>query len=387
MARAWTTAGRTHALPALALLLGCASACAAPGPGRVTPTTGQRYFVAGYHAYWTGASWEAYPWDVLDRLYFFEIEVGADGSLADFHGWPEEWSGLVARARDAGVSLVPTISMHDADAFEELFASPERAARLVSELSAMLSASPELDGIHLDLEVFRPVDIAVRDGYTAFVASLDRALDALSSALSLSVFAMAFDDDDVYNERALAELADYLVVQGYDFHHTTDARAGPLGATEGWGRLSWASVLERFLSLGVPARKLVMAVPFFGYEWPVVGPEPGSATRGDAVIVPLAPADDVVPELPRAFARAAEHGVRRDADSGVPYYAYQDDSGWRQGWFEDAESRGAKYAFVREHGLGGVALFPLAYGDATHWQELRTAFSLPRGGAPPGTPR
>lgn len=377
-----TRAGRV-----LAVLLVCASACATAGPGSMTPTEGNRFFVAGYHAYWTGASWEAYPWEALDRLYFFEIEAGADGSLLDAHGWPGEWSGLLARAREVGVSVVPTISMHDADAFEELFASPERAARLVDEVTAMLAESTDVDGVHLDFEVFRPVDLAVRDGYTAFVARLDRALHALDPALALSAFAMAFDDDDVYNERALAELADYLVVQGYDFHHAADARAGPLGATEGWGRLNWASVLDRFLGFGVPARKIVMAVPLYGYEWPVVGAEPGAETRGEAVLVPLAPAADVVPELPRALARAAEHGLRRDAESGVPFYAYQDASGWRQGWFEDSESLRAKYAFVREHGLGGVALFPLAYGDTGHWEELRAAFSLERGGTPPGTPK
>ena len=55
--------------------------------------------------------------------------------------------------------------------------------------------------------------------------------------------------------------------------------------------------------------------------------------------------------------------------------------GWTysfQGRFEDAESLRATYDFVREHGLGGVALFPLAYGNAPLWDDLRSAFSRPR---------
>ncbi len=64
--------------------------------------------------------------------------------------------------------------------------------------------------------------------------------------------------------------------------------------------------------------------------------------------------------------------------SGTPYYAFQDELGWRQGWFEDAESLRAKYRFVRERGLGGVAIFPLAYGDAALWTDLRAAFVEPR---------
>jgi len=365
-----------------------AAGCASPGPaGPLTPTAGDRFFVSGYHAYWTGASWDAYPWDALDEIYFFEIDVRSDGSLADPHGWPDDWSELRRRARESGVSLVPTISQHDPVAFSELFARPDRVERLVEGIITLLAAADDVGGIQLDFEVFEPVQIGVRDGYTAFVARLARAIDELDRSLSLSVFAMAFDDDDVYNERALAEVADFLVVQGYDLHHLTDERAGPLSATRGWGRLNWESVLERFLDLGVPSRKIVMAVPLYGYEWPVTTPEPGAETRGDGLITALAPAPDVVPEMPRARARAAEHGLRRDPASGVPYYAYQDADGWRQGWFDDAESLRAKYAFVRERGLGGVALFPLGYGDRAVWDDLRSAFSSARGGTPAGRSR
>lgn len=85
-----------------------------------------------------------------------------------------------------------------------------------------------------------------------------------------------------------------------------------------------------------------------------------------------------MPELPRAFEQASRYGVRRDPASGSPYYTFQDSTGWHQRWFEDAESLRAKYKFVRENGLGGVALFPLAYGNEALWADVRAAFSRPR---------
>ena len=360
-----------------ALVLGGATACAGGrGIERVTPTAGERFFVAGYHPYWAGDAWAAYPWDVLDEVYFFEIEAGADGAIRDLHGWPD--MDLVSRAREESVRVVPTVSMHDGTAFASLFADPRASARLVDELTALLASTAGLSGLHLDFEVFEPVTLDVRDGYTAFVARLERRMAEIDPRLSLSVFTLAFDDDDVFNERALAESADFLVVQGYDFHSRTEARAGPLAAIRGWGRLNWGAVVERFLAFGVPARKLVMAVPLYGYQWPAASDTPGADTRGSAVEIPLTAAADVVPELPRALVQAARHGVRRDAESGSPYYAFRDSTGWHQGWFEDAESLRAKFTFVRERGLGGVALFPLAYGDAWLWEELRGAFSRPR---------
>lgn len=379
----WRHYSRVAPYAAIVSATACAASLGGPLPPAISPTDGDVFFIAGYHAYWTGESWRTYPWDALHQIFFFEIEIGPDGSILDGRGWPDAWSALLARAREAGVPVVPTVAMHDGEAFQELFTRPERVARLADALVDLLVATPDLGGLHLDFEVFQPVTLAARDGYTAFVARLGRGIDALDPTLSLSVFAMAFDDDDVYNERALAELADYLVVQGYDFHHTTDARAGPLAALEGWGRLNWADVVDRFLGLGVPARKIVMAVPLYGYEWPVTAAEPGAETRGPGEILPLAPLPGVVPELARAHARAAEHGLRRDPESGSAFYAYRDATGWHQGWFEDAESLRAKYAFVRERGLGGVAMFPLAYGDETLWSDLRSALTPPRGGAAP----
>ncbi|HSG48682.1 MAG TPA: glycosyl hydrolase family 18 protein, partial [Longimicrobiales bacterium] len=125
-------------------------------------------------------------------------------------------------------------------------------------------------------------------------------------------------------------------------------------------------------ALGIPAEKLVMAAPLYGYRWPTVSGEPGAATRGPGVAIPLTAPAEVLPELPRATVEAALHGVRRDPESGVPYYAFQDDRGlWFQGWYDDAESLGEKLRFVRDRGLGGLALFPLVYGAPSVWDVVR----------------
>jgi spore germination protein YaaH len=361
---------------ALSFLLLAAAGCGAARAPIATPLIGDRFFVAGYHPYWAGNAWTSYPFDALTELYFFEVEVARDGSFLDRHGWPGDWRTLVDRARASGVQVTPTISMHSPAAFEEVFTSVAAVDRLVTGIVALLDATPGLTGVHLDLEVFRPVPLAARDGYTAFVAKLANRLRAREPRPVLSVFTLAFDDDDVYNERALSELADYLVVQGYDFHSRADASAGPVAAVTGWGRLNWGSVVDRFVALGVQPRQIVMAVPMYGYQWPTESGEPGAVTRGPGVIAPLTAPPNVLPELPRARAQASVHGARRDTVSGSPFYVYRDAAGgWVQGWYEDAQSLHAKYEFVRQRGLGGIAIFPLAYGDGELWAGLRDAFS------------
>ncbi len=355
----------------VALVTACAPSSA---PTVVTPVNLDRPFVAGYHAYWTGDAWRDYPMDVLDELYFFELELGADGGVMDDHGWPERWASMAQAAADRGVQVVPTVSMHDPLAFETLFTDADRIAVAVERVLELLAAPVELAGIHLDVEVFQPVSVEARDGYTAFVGALARTLRQEYPGRSLSVFVLAFDDDDVYNEPALGQLADFIVVQGYDYHSMGSTRAGPVAALRGWGRLNWETVIERFDAFGIPRDKIVMSVPLYGYEWPVGSGAAVAETRGPGLTVPYQAPADLFPDRPRTREQGERHGARRDVPSGAPYYSYQVDGEWYQGWAEDARSLALKYAFAREHGLGGVALFPLAYGDAEIWQGLRRAF-------------
>jgi spore germination protein YaaH len=269
------------------------------------------------------------------------------------------------------VSLVPVVTLHPERAVSTLLSDSGAVARAVDTLSELLATAPALDGIHLDLEVFDPVPPAARDGYVSLAKGLRTRLDALGTGAVLSVFIPALDVPDAYDEAGLAAVADYLVVQGYDLHHRTGVRAGPLAALDGWAPLDWATITDRLTGLGIPPGRLVMGVPLYGYEWPVEGPEPGSATRGPGVAVPLTAPPDVLPELPRADARVARFGVRRDPVTGSPYYAFETADGWVQGWIEDAGSLEAKVEFVRSRGLGGVAFFPLAYAPAELHRELR----------------
>lgn len=361
---------RVLGVPLIAVL---SSGCAATGSvERVTlPTDSPDPFIAGYHVYWAEEAWTEYPFDMLDELYFFELEVDAEGHFLDRHGWVTRWQVMTGRALAAGVQVTPTVSMHDPEAFGALFPDAGRVERLVQNVIGLLDVSPEVAGIHLDFEVFEPVDPDARDGFTSFVIALATEMRTLYPEKALSVFTLAFDDDDVYNERALGRAADYLVVQGYDYHSAGSETAGPVGGLGGWGRLNWVTVLERFEGFGVPSEKIVMSVPLYGYEWPVIGDERGAETRGVGVTVPYAAPPEMVGGAPSARDQAEQYGAVRDPASRTPWYRYEAEDGWRQGWFDDVESLRDKYDFARARGLGGIALFPLAYGDPAIWEGLR----------------
>jgi Glycosyl hydrolases family 18 len=325
--------------------------------------------VVGYHPWWLASSWSTYDFSLLDRIYFFELKVGADGRLSDRSGWPFLWTAMtdVAIANDVAVS--PTVTILDTDTYVSVF-SDTLAIRSLEDEIVSLSSSGRVAGLHLDIEVFDPVPSGLRDSFSIFVESVSRRVHQNRPDFSLSIFMLALDKADNYDERRLAAAVDFVVVQGYDFHWIGDEEAGPVASLSGWSGRNWQDVVDRLITAGVPRSKMFMAVPYYGYEWPTTGPEPGARTRGFGSLVPYAP---VLDGFESARERASRFGKLRDQESGSPYYAFQDSSGWNQGWFEDAESLAAKYNFVLDQQLAGIAIFPFGYGDAELNEVLRTA--------------
>jgi hypothetical protein len=355
---------------ALLLAAGCAGSGPATRPAGDEPRAGAGFAVYGYHVWWMQEAWQDVPLDRLSEggVFFFELRADTAG-VTDAHGWPQRWDALRRAAEDAGTPLYPTVSVQGAERFERVFAGVDSARAVRADALAAMRIA-DTGGLHLDVEAHRSVSEEARSGFTRFVRGLRAAMPPKAR---LSLFAPAFDRADAFDEAALAEHVDRLVVQGYDLHAKGGDVAGPVAPLTGWGGTNWRAVLARYDDLGVPREKLVFTVPLFGYEWPTRGPEPGARTTGPGRSISYAPMDpERLPNLDvSALERVERYGKERDPQSQSPYYVFQTEGGqWRQGWFEDAQSLRAKYQFAREHGLAGIALFPLGYDDGRLWPAL-----------------
>ena len=324
----------------------------------------------GYHPWWMREDWRRRDLSLFDRVSLFEIEIGAEGQLVDLQGWPGRWAALLAAMRAHGAALDVVVFLSDAARFERVFGDAGRRERLLGELRALGEAA---DGVQLDVEVYDPLSQPARRGYHDLCARLHSALQALPGGRLLSAFGPVGAAVDLYDRRMLASI-DRLVVQGYDAHHAGSRRAGPVAPLRGPHPFNWGSALQHYLALGWPRQRLLMSLPYFGYEWPTASATPGALATGAALQTSYAPVDaQLLPRI-RISAReeATRHGLKRDPVSGSPYYVFRDaDGGWHQGWFEDEVSLGAKLAFVRDERLAGAALFPLGYDGGAFEPLLR----------------
>jgi hypothetical protein len=366
-------------LVALLLLAGCAAPPAArldepDSEGASLAASGQQ--VWAYHAAWMGEAWRVYDLRAFGRLLFFDLPVGKDGRIANRNGWPERWEEFRARAREARVPVNPVVTVLAPDVFTAIFANPEARGRLLAEAVAL---ARDAGGVHLDVEVFDPVVEPAIAGYRAFLAALRAELDrpprrTLTAFVPVGVA--------LYGPGELA-LLDAVVAQGYDLHWRNGATAGPVATLQGPSPVAWQTAAGALVAQGVPPRRILFSTPLYGYEWPTVSPEPRAAARGPGAIITYAPVPaSLLPDIRgNALARAAEHGLRREAGTLAPWYAYRDGGGWRQGWFDDAASLAPRLDFVRAGDYRGVALFLLGYDGGALLEAIASGFRAESEGA------
>jgi hypothetical protein len=113
--------------------------------------------------------------------------------------------------------------------------------------------------------------------------------------------------------------------------------------------------------------KIILGLPYYGYEWPTTSGSAGASTTGsgDAKF------------YSEAIALAESYGPLWNDESQTPWYRYQDgNNNWHQGWYDDSLSLSLKYELAIDEDLLGIGIWALGY-DGTEpelWGALEDHF-------------
>ncbi len=231
------------------------------------------------------------------------------------------------------------------------------------------------DGIDVDWE-YPDKDHA--DDFYALMEEFRRQMDAPESVASgspaqrrgaqrytLSIASGASHKNiDPIDWARVARSVDQIGVMTYDFQgpwsHDTGFVA-PLRSDDPQAE-TVASVIDAYLAAGVPARQLLLGLPFYAYQWHNVGAgrHNGLYSKGDPVRGNLNQSTAVA-----LLAGTPDAKLYRDPVSQAPWI-YDGDNFLT---FEDAASLQAKRAFALQRKLGGMMIWELS-GDTTDSQLL-----------------
>ncbi|MGI6604806.1 MAG: copper amine oxidase [Firmicutes bacterium] len=256
---------------------------------------------------------------------------------------PQGYEEPLAVAAENGIETYALVFENTADKIHQVLADRTLGDQLISDIVQLLK-DEGYTGVNIDFEMVRESDGA---NLTTFIQRLGEAVHAAGKKLALSLPARTETGwHRAYDYAALGRVADQVAIMAYDYAPGT---AGPQ-ATLPWVRQVVDYTLER-----IPAHKVLLGLPLYGYDWSTQGRRTVLFTETGLNVLYL---DDL-------FARYRPE-LKWDEKSSQPYFNYVDENGINHSvWYENAASIGAKLDLVQEKGLAGVAIWRLGY--TTPW--------------------
>ncbi len=324
--------------------------------------------VFGYLPYWVYDSYPSLNYDLLSTIAYFGVDVDGYGNIVNQHHWPA--SGLINLAHSHGVRVVLTVILFDGTQLNTLLGNPTYRTNLINNLVLRVQYA-NADGVSID---FEGIPSGNRQNLTDFMTELSNTFHSQLPGSYVTIFTPAVDWRNNYDYYQLAQVTDGLIIQGYDYHWSSGPTAGPTAPlTSGtvWGYWNVTRSVEDYITKTQNnVAKLILSVPFYGFEWPTANNGLASPTLGTGTAIFYS----------TAYSNALQYGRLWDMNSQTPWYRYNDGQ-WNQGWYDDSLSLALKFDLVNQKNLKGIAIWALSYDGQR--QELQAAIANAFGSSAP----
>ncbi len=348
--------------------------------------------VLGFLPYWRLDDIQHIRPNLLSEINYFSLTVGNDGKLAKVvngetdPGWrsweSEKVKNLMTRAKIMGTDVTVTVAALDNQLIVDVLDSDTAQDNLIADIVAEVK-DKNLQGINIDFEYFGEPDAYYRESFTAFSKKLRTAIDkeAPATALSLSIMPLSARENDLFDFPKLVPLYDRFIGMSYDYYGAGSDIAGPVAPMKGFKEGKYFFDVETTYEdyrQYIPAEKLVMGVPYYGWERAV---EDGKTING--LTFPSASEDNYAAVISYARARESQDIKKnqckwddvaqetwcwfKDANSGTD----------RQVWIADNRSVGIRFDYANKQNLGGIAIWTLGYDKqyADLWDMISNKFT------------
>lgn len=280
----------------------------------------------------------------------FLFSVDAYGNVSGENDWQ-----ALQQAKKAGQTTLALVHNIKGDWFNKevghnLLAWQTNRTRAINGILKVVEQYG-YDGVNIDFESIAPAD---RQNLTTFLRELSWALRPKGYLLTISVPAKVSDDPNhnwsgAYDYKAIGEYVDWMMIMAYDQHYKTGT-PGPVAAVD------WVERVVKYATSVVPAQKIILGVPTYGYDWPLNGKDARSVSYAQAMKI------------------AKDRGITPKWHSTykTPYFSYETNGLKRQVWFESSWSLEHKLQVVKDYGLKGIALWRLGLEDPRTWEVIES---------------
>lgn len=250
-------------------------------------------------------------------------------------------------AKDHGIKVVPIVANGEfsASVGHALVSDGNRQTQLLDSLQWLVSTYG-YDGVNIDFENMVASD---RTSLDAMMTNVYARLHPLGKLVTMAIGSKTSETyggfSGVFDYAGLAPNLDFAVIMAYDQHYA----GGPAGPV---ADVAWVNDVLTYAKSLIPPNKLLLGIPFYGYNWNISG---GGSARAMSYT-------DIVSTV---FAFGAQIQMSQAAQS--PTFLYSAGNGLHQVWFENSDSLKAKLFLIDVHHLGGWAGWRLGQEDPNFW--------------------
>ncbi len=280
--------------------------------------------------------------DKVDEVMLEWIKCTVDGKAVRRDEFPKErYASMLAVARKTKVRVLGMASNYlnelggfTAKPVQAFLNDPAKMRAHVDQLVEIVEAD-KLDGLDIDYESLEAAD---RDKFTQFIEILGEKLRMKRKILSVTVHPKesepgTWDGPKAQDYAKLGKASDVFRIMCYDMHWAT-SDAGSIAGT------AWAERVMKFAINVVPAKKLELGVPTYGYDWSTKPAR--SLTHKDTLNL-------------RAFSLDPGSGERV----------------WNEKiYFSGPEAVAQKYTLAKRLGLRGISMWYIGSEDPAIWAQF-----------------
>lgn len=336
----------------------------------------------------TSGAWQAdLHLDLLSTIAYFGVNMNGDGSLvttdSGYQGWwSQQTTDLINTAHHSGDRVVLVVKAFDSATISSITQNEPYRQNAIRSIANELNQRGG-DGVNIDFEGLQP---SIAGPFTTFIAELQAGLRSaapLASYLTVDTYASAARGGTMYDIGSLRPYVDAFDVMAYDFYYGGSSHSGPVAPLNG----SWyndSAAVADFLRL-VPGSQVILGVPYYGYKWSTASNQPQAAALAYGTADTYSGALD-------DFSCAQQLSLNWDNTFASPWATWWspgsgdpcggNHNAWRELYYENATSLGAKYDLVNDNGLRGIGIWSLGYdtGHQELWNEIAAKFTVAHSG-------
>ncbi len=333
--------------------------------------------VYGFLPYWNLKYKDKLQINHLTHLAYFALDLNEDGTAHKKTntrelepGWnklnSDDTKSILYQSKFLRQKTVLTVTAMEPDLIESIINIQEHKNNAIKSILDVYKEF-NFDGINIDFEYVGEPDDTTINNFTEFIIKIKNACQSLSKScfVDIDIFGDSAVKKRLWDLEKLHPHLENIIVMAYDYYRKSSTKAGPVAPITGsCNQISQTNCLDQdilghlnLITKKVPQEKIVLGIPFYGYEWQTASEDflantypktGGLATYQRVQNLLLDP-------------KTSSLSARWSNISLSSYLVYYDSDKIKQIHFENEQSLKLKTDIVKSTNLHGIAIWALGY--------------------------